>query len=184
MSDDDSPGRLFVVTGIRGSGTSSVGRALAEALPRAVFIDGQTVGETVVSGAEPMSDPPRMAAIEQLLLRYAGSLTLADVYRTGGFDAVIADSIVGRYLEDFLELADPDPVHLVVLHPTADAVIERDSQRRGSAYRSPHAVQQAWTGLEHDTERLGLWIDNSTHTPAKTVTQILRSLDAAFIEPV
>lgn len=179
----DEQGRLFVITGIQAAGKSTVGRALAEALPKAVFIDGDVVGNTVVSGKELMSEPPTMAAIEQLLLRYSGALTLADVYRAAGFDAVVADNIFGRYLEDFLELADPEPVHLVVLHPSVDTVSAREGERSGRAYRDGITVEGLWALVEFDTPRLGLWIDNSSDTVGRTVTTILQHLDDALITP-
>lgn len=176
-------GRLFVVTGIQGAGKSTVGRALAEALPRAVFVDGDDVGKTVVSGRVGMTQPPTTQGIEQLLLRYAGALTLADVYRAAGFDAVVADNILGSYLEDFLDLADPEPVHLVVLHPSAEVVEQRDTDRGGHAYDHGFTVQGLWELLEHKTSRLGLWLDTSKDSPARTVTRILRGLDEALIVP-
>ncbi|MBC9957054.1 AAA family ATPase [Yimella sp. cx-51] len=179
----DETGRLFVITGIGGAGKTTIGRELAGALPRAVFIDGDTIAGVVVSGAVPMTEPPKLAAIEQLLLRFAGALTLADVYRNAGFDVVIADTVIGCYLDDFLELADPEPVHLVVLHPSVEVITERDAARRHKTDHDGATLDGQWLALEHETERLGLWIDSSHHSVAKTVTHILRNLDEALIVP-
>ena len=174
-------GRLFVITGIPGAGKTTVGRALAKALPKAVFVDGDLIGDTVVSGKEVISEPPSIEAIEQLLLRYAGALTLADVYRSAGFDAVIADDIIGDRLDDFLELAEPEPVHLVVLHPSADVVGERSPVRDQSIPDDGLTTLDHWNVLEHQTGRLGLWLDTSTMSNAMAVTTILRDLDQALI---
>lgn len=178
MSETDGPaGRIFVVTGAPSSGKTSAGRALAEALPKAVFIDGPTLEQFVVTGQAQMEEPPSVEQIEQVLLRYAAALTLADVYRAGGFDVVIADDLIDERLEDFLELADPEPIHLVVLHPSAEALAERGDRLDIGTATGLHNL------IEHHTPRIGLWIDNSVTTVPMTVLTILRGLDEALIEP-
>lgn len=178
MSETDSPsGRIFVVTGAPSSGKTATGRALAEALPKAVFVDGPTLEQFVVTGRAEMTEPPSVEQIEQVLLRYAAALTLADVYRAGGFDVVIADDLIDERLEDFLELADPEPIHLVVLHPSAEALAARGDRLDPDTATGLHNL------LENHTARIGLWIDNSVTTVPMTVLTILRGLDDALIEP-
>lgn len=177
MSENTSTGRLFVVTGAPSSGKTTTGRALAQALPKAVFVDGDVVDELIVSGRAPFTEPPSVPQIEQLLLRYAAALTLADVYRAGGFDAVIAEDIIDERLQDFLELANPERVHLVVLHPSVEALAERGDRLDFSTATGLHNL------VENHTLRLGLWIDNSTMSVARVVTAILSGLDVALIEP-
>ena len=67
----------------------------------------------VAAGRMPLTPEPTVGALEQLFTRWAGALTLADVWCVSGFDVVIADDIIGDYLEDFLDLADTGPVHLL-----------------------------------------------------------------------
>ncbi|MDE9364175.1 hypothetical protein PZ938_01015 [Luteipulveratus sp. YIM 133132] len=177
-------GRLFVITGIQGAGKTTIGTALARTLNRSVFIDGDLVGSVVVSGREPMSEPASQEAIEQLLFRYVGALVLADTYRTAGFDAVIADNIFGDYLEDFLELAAPETVHLVMLHPSQDTVRLRDMERGGDAYRDGFTIQGLWESVESGTRRAGLWLDTSHMTVAETVLEILKRQPEAEVAPV
>lgn len=174
-------GRLFVVTGIRSAGKTTVGRALAENLDRAVFIDGETISAMVVSGAVPLTPAVSTAGVEQLFLRYAGALVLADTYRSAGFDAVIADNIFGSFLEDFLVLADPEPVHLVVLHPGAEVVAARDVGRANAVSRDVPSIDGLWLSLEHETRHVGLWLDTSDLGVAETVYQILERQDEAAV---
>lgn len=184
MTDPDSPtsGRLFVITGARAVGKTACGKALAQALTRAVFLDGDTIGDSVVSGKAPMTEPATVDAVDQLFLRYAGALALADVYRSGGFDVVIADTIIGSYLDGFLEIAEPDLVHLVMLNPTVDAIYERDEQRRKTAYEQGLTVEDLWRTVEEHTRRAGLWLDTSNMSVAQTITQILRRIDETRVD--
>ncbi|UIJ36440.1 AAA family ATPase [Allobranchiibius sp. GilTou73] len=179
----DGPGRLFVITGAPASGKSTVGRALAEALTKSIFVDGEVMADMVAAGRTPMTAEPTIGALEQLFTRYAGALTLADVYCANGFDTVIADNMVGDYLEDFLDLADTGPLHLIVLHPSVDAVHERELARGVNAYGDGSATENVWNEVEFNTKRVGLWIDNSTLTPAQVVVRILRNLDEATVAP-
>lgn len=176
------PGRLFVISGAQAAGKSTVGAALADALPRSVFIDGDTIGNVVVSGKALMTEPPAVEAVEQLFLRYAGALTVADVYRAAGFDAVIADNIFGTFLDDYLMIAAPEPVHFVMLTPSADVIQAREAARGKNAYRDGFTVDGLVRSIEHETSRVGLWIDNTTLAPAQVVLQILRRTGEALVD--
>lgn len=176
------PGRLFVISGAQAAGKSTVGAALADALPRSVFIDGDAIGNFVVSGKALMTEPPDVEAVEQLFLRYAGALTVADVYRAAGFDAVIADNIFGTFLDDYLMIAAPEPVHFVMLTPSADVIQAREAARGKNAYRDGFTVDGLVRSIEHETTRVGLWIDNTTLAPAQVVLQILRRTGEALVD--
>ncbi|TWE07930.1 phosphotransferase [Rudaeicoccus suwonensis] len=181
-SETQALGRLFVISGAQAAGKSTVGQALAAGLTRAVFIDGDTVDGVVVSGSEPMTEPATVGAVEQLFLRYAGALTLADVYRSAGFDAVIADNIFGDFLDDFLVLAAPEPLHFVMLTPSIDAIYEREEARRKNAYRDGITVEGLVDTIERDTDRVGLWLDNTDLSVAQTITTILQRQDEALVD--
>ncbi|NHN55687.1 AAA family ATPase [Calidifontibacter sp. DB0510] len=184
---DDAPqepsGRLFVISGAQGVGKTTIGRALAEALTKAVFIDGDDIGNLVVSGKVTMTEPPTNDGLEQLFLRYAGALTLAEVYRFAGFDAVIADNVFGAHLEHFLDLAQPSPVHFVMLRASIETIYGRSTRRGGGgAYRDGFTVEQCWEDVEA-SPRVGLWLDVDNQSVAHTVTQILRRQSEALIAP-
>lgn len=187
MSDNlappDDAGRLFVITGAPASGKSTVGQELADALTKSIFVDGAVMADMVAAGRMPMTAEPTIGALEQLFTRYAGALTLADVYRANGFDTVIADDMVGDYLEDFLDLADTGPLHLIVLHPSIDALHERELARGTNAYSNGSAAENVWNEVEFNTKRVGLWIDNSTLTPTQVAVRVLRNLDEATVNP-
>lgn len=175
-------GRLFVISGAQAAGKSTIGRALAHALPKAAFIDGDAIGNFVLSGKAHMSEPPTVAAVEQLFLRYAGALTVADVYRSAGFDAVIADNIFGTFLDDYLNIAAPEPIHFIMLTPTVEAIYERENARGKKAYGAGFTVEGLVEAVEYGTQEVGLWIDNTDAAVPQVVSYILEHTDEAFVD--
>lgn len=171
-----------MISGAQAAGKSTIGRALADRLPRAVFIDGDAIDDFVVSDRAPMTEPPTTPAVEQLFLRYAGALTVADVYRSAGFDAVIADNIFGTFLDDYLAIAAPESIHFVMLTPTADAIRAREHARGKNAYRDGFTVEALVESVEHGSRRVGLWIDNTDLSVTQTVSQILAHSEAALVD--
>lgn len=123
-----SPGRLIVITGAQAAGRATVGYAVAARLPRAVHVDGDVVSAMVVSGGVPITLPAPPAAVEQLFLRWLASIAVAETYQQAGFDAVVTDTDIGDFLEDFLDFVSPAPLHLVMLDPPADEGAQRAAQ--------------------------------------------------------
>lgn len=188
MPEDPALGRLFVVIGDAVAQPALVGRSLAQALQKSVFVDGVTIDSMVTAGRMPIGVPPTVGGLEQLYTRYAAALTLADVYRSNGFDAVLSDFMSGDYLTDFLDLADTGPLHLIVLHPPFDTILESQELRGISAFgdaagNDPSAENQ-WNDIEFNTRRVGLWVDNAAMTPTQMVVHILRNLGEATVTPV
>lgn len=177
-------GRLFLITGITASGKTTVGHALATMLPRSMHIDGDWVSQRVVSGAEPMDLPASVGAIEQLQLRYAGSVAVARVYRHAGFDAVVTDNIFEDDLTGVVDLVYADDetasVFVTVLDPSIDEVRRRYQDRPGGGYSSTVTVEVLTAALRR-TPHLGLWLDSSRQTPTQTATYILEHLDEAVV---
>ena len=157
MEDQTETGRLFVISSAEPARTT-VGRALAETLTKAVFIDGEVVGDVVVSGRAEVGDEPSSEAVEQLLFRYAGGLVLADTDRAAGFDAVIAEEIPSLFFEDYLEIAAPETLHLVLLGPTGDA------------------------GATDGSDAVGLRLDPAERDVPETVLEIIKRQHEAVVE--
>lgn len=149
-----SPGRLIVITGAQAAGRATVGYAVAARLPRAVHVDGDVVSAMVVSGGVPMTLPAPPAAVEQLFLRWLASIAVAETYQQAGFDAVVTDTDIGDFLEDFLDFVSPAPLHLVMLDPPADEGARRAAQ----------------------------WLDTSGQSLEETVNDILDRLPETAVE--
>ena len=95
-----------------------------------------------------------MSSCGQLLLRWSASIAAAETFLLEGYDAVVSDDVQGDRLEDFLDLAAPETVHLVVLrHPA----------------------------LAADTPHWGLWVEAGDRQPERVAADVLSRLDDARV---
>ncbi|MFJ2669368.1 AAA family ATPase [Streptomyces sp. NPDC087525] len=175
--------RVFVLTGIPGSGKSTVSALLARRFDPAVLIEGDTLRRLVVTGRAEMTPDPSPAALRQYGLRLRHLAHLTRSYAAEGFTVVAEDNLLGRYLEEFVGLlGGVHPRHVIVLAPDSDTVLRRDAGRAARAYD-----KGGWTAPEldrvfrRDTAQLGLWIDTSGQRARETVEDILARLDESEI---
>ena len=118
----DPRGRLVLVTAARERDRTALARAVAERLGPAVVVDGSALEAAVTTGPAPgWDDPPTSHQLRLRLLRWSAALAVAETYQLEGFDAVVAEDALGDRLEDFLDLVEPEPVHVVVVRDAADA---------------------------------------------------------------
>ena len=186
MTDERPPGRLVLVTGAQAAGKTTVARAVAARLPRAVHVDGAAIHAMVVTGEVPLTLPAPPEAVEQLFLRWLGSIAVAETYQRAGFDAVISDTVFGDFLEDFLDFVSPAPLHLVVLNPSAETLRAREAGRGTSGTNEADEavpVDALHDAVDRDTRRVGLWLDTSIQDVTETVEVVLSRLADALVEP-
>ncbi len=109
-------GRLVLVTGADPPGVARLALAVGELLESAVVVDGQIL-DAMVLGKSPVSGAD---LVRRQLMRWSAGLALAETYLIEGHDVVVADRVEGDRLEDYLDLAAPEPVHLVVMRAGID----------------------------------------------------------------
>jgi chloramphenicol 3-O-phosphotransferase len=174
--------RLVVVTGQQAAGKSTVGRLLATRLtPPAIWLDGDVFYEMVQAGRASMSPDPSPEALRQLRMRYESAAMVVQKYLDAGFDAVYTDIITGADLETWMTAVTGAERHLVVLRPSAEAIVERELARAaGATYEGWMADGQelvdavrATESWFADTPRRGLWLDTTGQTPEQSVAKIL-----------
>jgi predicted kinase len=173
---------VLVVSGIPGSGKSTVARLLAGQFERGVHIEGDLIGHHfIVRGLVPPQGPPQDEAERQLLLRRRNICLLADSFTESGFTTIVDDVVVSRgVLEAYVGYLNVRPFRLVQLTPTLEVVAKRD------AGRDKH-VFDLWNHLHEELhermDRVGFWLDTSEMSAPETVAAILNNLDAAQVSP-
>jgi predicted kinase len=173
---------LFVISGVSASGKSTVARLLAERFERGVCVPGDAIREMVVSGRVEVRPDAGEEPLRQLVLRYAGALSVAGVYLNGGFDVVVEDVIVGPILREFLSLVPVPEFHLVFLDPDTATLERREQERSKIAYGPDRwSVGGLQAVLREETDRIGLWLDTSGLNAEQTVDAILSDLDASRV---
>jgi predicted kinase len=173
---------LFVISGVSASGKSTVGQLLAKRFDRGVCVPGDAIRAMMVSGRVDVRPDAGEEALRQLALRYAGALSVANVFLNGGFDVVVEDVIIGPILRDFLSLVQVPEFHLVFLDPDAAAIERRERERDRIAYGPGRwSVGGLQAVLRQQTERIGLWLDTTEQTAEETVEAILADLGASRV---
>lgn len=169
---------VIILSGVPGAGKTTVARMLAGRFERAAHLEADEVQRMVVSGGvtaggEPLdaAGNPQGEARRQLELRGRNICLLANSFAEAGVVAVIDDVVVGSRLESFRSMLTARPLWFVLLTPTLEQVRDRNAARGSSS------VFETWRHLDatmrRETERVGLWLDNSALTVEETVERIL-----------
>jgi chloramphenicol 3-O-phosphotransferase len=172
---------VIVLTGIPASGKSTVAELLARDAERGVHVRGDVFRRMVVAGRADMTPNPSDEALRQLSLRYDLTAATADRYADDGFDVVVQDVVLGQQLRPYLARFRTRPLHLVVLVPRPEVVVEREAGRAKVAYGNRWTPSALQLGLERGTPRLGLWLDSSDLTAAETAEAIRRRFGDAVV---
>jgi hypothetical protein len=154
--DEPARGRLVVVTGAPDDVRTGVAGGLARRFERGVVVDGAVLDAMVVSGRTSAAGPARLDELRLWMLRCSAAIATAETYQLEGFDVVVTDDLLGDRLEDFLDLAAPEPVHVVVLDD----------------------------GNDRTTPRWGLWVrcsPDATEPVDVTVDEVVTRLDEALV---
>lgn len=177
-------GLLIVVTGPTAAGKTTIGREVAAHRDHAIHIDGDFIQNLIVTGSITMDVPPPPGALDQLRLRFQAALTIANLYRNAGFDAIISDNLFEAEARWFIKSAvDSHPsrsIHFVMLNPSIDAIRKRYDQRPGGGYTASLTPEFLKLAVEA-SDRVGLWLDSSCQTAAQTAEEVLRRLNEAEI---
>lgn len=171
---------VVLITGVMAAGKSTVAGLLAERLPQAAHVRGDTFRRMLVSGREEMLPGPTAEATAQLDLRHRIAATVADEYASDGWTAIVQDIVIGPDLSRFVARVSTRPLYVVVLTPSTDAVRHRERTRPKTGY-GVWTVESLDHSLRTETERIGLWLDTTEQTPQETVATILANLPAALV---
>lgn len=170
---------IYIISGMPGSGKSSVADALMLRFPRGLHIPVDDLREWVVSG---MSNPIPTWTPETTrqfrLARRSAALT-ARTYSEAGF-AVAIDDVVFPYEADelFVQPLAPLPVRKILLRPQVDIALARNAGRTNKNFDTAALASTIIELDRHMSADFFLkkgWsvIDNSALTLEETVDRIL-----------
>lgn len=171
---------VILVSGIPGSGKTTVSRRLAAIFERAAHLEGDRISfDFIVSGLVPPQGPPVEEGLRQLELRRRNTCLLADSFADAGFVPIIDDVVVSEAVLEFYRThLRTRPLRLVQLTPPLSVVEARDAGRDKHVF---HLWSHLHEHLHQRMPRVGLWLDNSALTVDETVEQIVAKLADAEI---
>ncbi|WP_240137480.1 AAA family ATPase [Streptomyces sp. MUM 178J] len=169
--DTEPAAGAVLLTGIPGSGKSTVAAALAACFPKAAHIEVDRLQEMIVSGGRHPTPEGDREADRQILLRARNACLLADSFAAAGFLPVIDDVVVRRsHLAFYRRTLVTRPLHVIVLAPGPDTAWQRNLAR-------DKTLTTNWAPLDaaarEELADEGAWIDNAPQSAAETVDAVL-----------
>ena len=163
---------VVVIMGVSGSGKSTVGRLLADALG-VVYIEGDELhpprNVQLMASGTPLTDDDRRGWLQAIAAR----LTLAH-----GVGAVVTCSALKRAYRDVLRAAAPG-LRLVFLHGD-QALLERRMRERQGHYMPPTLLPSQLAALEPPGPGEGAWRFDVALPVGEIVAGVRRQLEGGL----
>ena len=168
---------IIFITGMAGSGKSTVGRLVARHFPKCLFIQVDELREKMVKGyARPEGGVFTEEVIQQFLMARSTAIYMARLYANQGVDVVIDDVCAPiNFVEQYATLFEIPEVHRVLLYPKAPIVIERIKQR-GGPWEHIDYVPAIYNFLDSMSKDGWIVLDSSEWTIEQTVNEVLSNI--------
>ncbi|MFJ5817251.1 AAA family ATPase [Streptomyces sp. NPDC093108] len=175
--DREPAAGAVLLTGIPGSGKSTVAAALAGRFRMSAHIEVDALQQMIVSGGHWPSPTANAEADRQIFLRARNACLLADSFVRAGFIPVLDDVLVRRsHLDFYRTTLAAVPLHIVILAPGPAEAWRRNQARE-------KALATDWSPLDgamrSELGQQGTWIDNAAQTVEETVEAILTATSLA-----
>ncbi|CAM5457717.1 hypothetical protein GCM10010329_33100 [Streptomyces spiroverticillatus] len=170
LDREPAPGAVLL-SGIPGSGKSTVAAALAARFGASAHVEVDALQGMIVSGGQWPSPTPAPEADRQIFLRARNACLLAGSFARAGFLPVLDDVVVrSSHLDFYRETLTSVPLHVVFLAPGPMVAWQRNRTRA-------KVLDIDWSPLDEamrtELGGEGIWIDNATLTVAETVDAVL-----------
>jgi predicted kinase len=171
---------IVLITGMSGSGKSSVGRLVAEHFPKSLHLQVDKLREMMVNGFI----GPGAEWTEEVILQFqqarSTAIYMAHLYASQGVDVVIDDVCVPpNFAEQYAALYEIPAAHRVLLYPTAPALIERIKKRAGPwDHILVNYIPEVYGYLEPMPKDGWIVLDSGEWTIEQTVHQVLSRIGA------
>ncbi|MEU9318261.1 AAA family ATPase [Streptomyces sp. NPDC048295] len=169
--DRESAAGTVLLTGIPGSGKSTVAAALASRLRMSAHIEVDALQQMVVSGGQWPSPAENAEADRQIFLRARNACLLADSFARASFIPVLDDVVVRlAHLDFYRTTLTAAPLHIVILAPGPAVAWQRNQAREKVLTTDWSPLDEA---MRSELGQQGTWIDNAAQTVEETVEAIL-----------
>ena len=168
---------IYVVSGLPGTGKSTVSYLLAKRFERGVHIEADLVQQMIVAGGVWPEWEPRDEAMRQFQLRRRNVSMLADSFFEAEFTPVIDYIVIGSHIDEYFSNVRSRPLLFVMLVPRPEVIRAREASRGKQMF-------DKWAHLDDVARRtspVGLRIDTSKQKAEETVDEILRGAGEAAI---
>ncbi|MFD7068314.1 AAA family ATPase [Streptomyces sp. NPDC059913] len=182
MTVDREPAAgTVLLSGIPGSGKSTVAAALAAQFAASAHVEVDNLQELIVKGGRWPSPDGDEEADRQIFLRARNACLLADSFVAAGFLPVLDDVVVRRsHLDFYRSQLKNRPFHLVVLAPGPAKAMERNLNRDKRLAIDWSPLDEA---MREEIAGEGVWIDNAGQTVEETVEAVLAATGLDRILP-
>ncbi|MBT2441144.1 AAA family ATPase [Streptomyces sp. ISL-36] len=169
--DREPASAAVLLSGIPGSGKSTVAAALAARFGMSAHIEVDGLQELIVGGCRWPTMEHDPEADRQIFLRARNACLLADSFTTAGFLPVIDDVVVRRtHLGFYRSQLESTPLYVVFLAPGPDKAWERNNARDKRLTTNWAPLDEA---MREELAGEDVWIDNVEMSVEETVEAIL-----------
>jgi adenylate kinase family enzyme len=166
-------GALLLVTGPPGAGKSTVSKAIAEASPQSVFVQGDSFFGFLATGS---IAPWLREANQQNQIVTRAAASAAGQYAAGGYFTVY-DGIVGPwFLRTFALASGLEELHYVILLPPVETCVERVATRLDHAFADETATRH----MHQEFVSADIESRHVMDVPPDLVEDVVRTVRLAF----
>lgn len=162
--------RIILISGIPGSGKSTVALKLTEHFERCALIEGDVIQHVLTfRGCVGPGEEPRPESERQYRLRWKNCIDLAKNFYDEDFTVILEHVATPEWIEHFISEVAPRELSVITLLPGVETTLRRDMDRLGKHV----AHKYCWLNEVLRTKKIGYWLDSTELSIEDTVGRIL-----------